>query len=83
MVATALIVAVGDAKQCANSWQMAASLKLTPRLHSSGGMDRLLGISKRGDAYTHGLLIHGAHSALRTAPTKGDRLSQWPTRLAQ
>ncbi|WP_130619023.1 IS110 family transposase [Dyella amyloliquefaciens] len=83
MVATALIAAVGDAKQFTNGRQMAASLGLTPRQHSSGGKERLLGISKRGDAYVRGLLVHGARSALRTAPSKDDRLSQWVVRLAQ
>ena len=82
VVATALIAAVGDAKQFANGRQMAASLGLTPRQHSSGGKDRLLGISKRGDAYVRGLLVHGARSALRTAPAKDDRLSQWVTSIS-
>ncbi|RDI96768.1 IS110 family transposase [Dyella solisilvae] len=83
MVATALIAAVGDARQFANGRQLAASLGLTPRQHSSGGKERLLGISKRGDAYVRTLLVHGARSALRTAPAKDDRLSQWVLRLAQ
>jgi len=83
MVATALLAAVGDARQFANGRQMAASLGLTPRQHSSGSKDRLLGISKRGDAYVRTLLVHGARSALRTAPAKDDRLSQWVVRLAQ
>jgi transposase len=83
LVATALIAAVGDAKQFINGRQMAASLGLTPRQHSSGGKERLLGISKRGDAYVRGLLVHGARSALRTAPNKDDPLSHWALRLAQ
>jgi len=83
MVATALLGAVGDARQFANGRQMAASPGLTPRQHSSGGKDRLLGISKRGDAYVRTLLVHGARSALRTAPGKDDRLSQWVLRLAR
>jgi transposase len=56
---------------------MAAALGLTPRQHSSGGKDRLLGISKRGDAYLRCLLVHGARSAMRTAKDKDDRLSCW------
>lgn len=56
---------------------MAAALGLTPRQHSSGGKDRLLGISKRGDAYLRCLLVHGARSAIRTAKGKEDRLSRW------
>ncbi len=60
MIATALVAAIGDARQFANGRQLAASLGLTPRQHSSGGKDRLLGISKRGDAYLRTLMIHGA-----------------------
>ncbi|EJN23809.1 transposase [Pseudomonas sp. GM79] len=83
MIATALVAAIGDARQFANGRQLAASLGLTPRQHSSGGKDRLLGISKRGDAYLRTLMIHGARSALRTAKFKDDRLSQWAVRLAE
>lgn len=83
MIATALIAAIGDARQFANGRQLAASLGLTPKQHSSGGKDRLLGISKRGDAYLRTLMIHGARSALRTAKSKDDRLSQWAARLAE
>jgi transposase len=83
MIATALVAAIGDARQFANGRQLAASLGLTPRQHSSGGKDRLLGISKRGDAYLRTLLVHGARSALRTAKFKDDRLSQWVVRLAE
>ena len=82
LIATALVAAVGTAEQFANGRQMAASLGLTPRQHSSGGKDRLLGISKRGDAYLRCLLIHGARSVIRTAGQKEDRLSQWVTALA-
>ena len=60
MVATALVATVGNVEQSANGRQMAASLGLTPKQHSSGGKDRLLGISKRGDAYLRSILIHGA-----------------------
>ena len=82
MVATALVATVGNAEQFANGRQMAASLGLTPRQHSSGGKDRLVGISKRGDAHLRSILIHGARSVIRTAKLKDDRLSQWVTSLA-
>ena len=77
ITATALVAAVGDGAQFANGRQMSAALGLTPRQHSSGGKDRLLGISKRGDSYLRTLLIHGARAAIRTAKHKEDRLSQW------
>ena len=82
MIATALVAAVGNGEQFANGRQMSAALGLTPRQHSSGGKERLLGISKRGDAYLRVLLIHGARSVMRTSRGKKDRLSQWVTRLA-
>jgi len=82
MTATALRATVGDANQFANGRQMAAALGLTPKQMSSGGKDRLLGISKRGDSYVRSLLVHGARAMIRTAKAKDDRLSQWVTRLA-
>jgi transposase len=82
VIATAIVANVGDARQFTNGRQMAASIGLTPRQNSSGGKERLLGISKRGDAYLRTLLIHGARSMLRTARAKDDRLSQWVMKIA-
>jgi transposase len=82
ITATALVATIGDANQYANGRQMAASLGLTPRQNSSGGKDRLLGISKRGDPYLRQLLVHGGRSVLRTSKHKQDRLSQWINRIA-
>jgi transposase len=82
MIATALVATVGDARQFANGRQMAASLGLTPKQNSSGGKERLLGISKRGDAYVRSLLVHGARAMIRTAQAKEDRLSRWVMRIA-
>jgi transposase len=81
ITATALVAAVGNGKQFANGRHMAVSLGLTPKQHSTGGKDRLLGISKRGDPYLRSLLVHGARAVIRTAKDKDDRLSQWVTRL--
>ncbi len=83
MVATALVATVGNAKQYHRGRQMAAAIGLTPRQHSSGGKDRLLGISKRGDVYLRTLLIHGARSVVSQAKHKDDRLSRWVTSIAQ
>jgi transposase len=82
MIATAMIATVGDARQFSNGRQMSASLGLTPKQHSSGGRERLLGISKRGDAYLRSLLIHGARAVIRTARAKDDPLSRWVIRIA-
>lgn len=82
MIATALLATVGDASQFANGRQMAASLGLTPKQNSSGGKEKLLGISKRGDSYVRCLLVHGARSMIKVSKGKDDRLSQWVMRIA-
>ncbi|MCP1419561.1 hypothetical protein J3D47_003804 [Pseudomonas laurylsulfativorans] len=45
--------------------------------------ERLLWGHERRDAYLRALMIHGARSALRTAKSKDDRLSQWAVRLSE
>jgi transposase len=82
LTATALLATVGDASQFSNGREMAASFGLTPKQNSSGGKERLLGISKRGDAYLRSLLVHGARAVIRTAQAKTDRLSTWVMRIA-
>ena len=83
LIASALVAMVGDGRQFKNGRHLAVALGLTPRHHGSGGKEKLLGISKRGDQYLRTLLIHGARSALRTAPGKTDRLSRWALALAE
>ena len=83
ITATALVAAVGTGEHFSRGRQMSASLGLTPRQHSSGSKDRLLGISKRGDPYLRSLLIHGARSVIRQAKNRDDHLSQWVMRLAR
>ena len=63
--ATALVAHFGDAKQFKNGRQFAACLGLTPREYSSGGKQKLGGISKRGNKYIRKLLIQGAVSVCR------------------
>lgn len=64
LTATALVAALGDGKSFRNGRQFAAWLGLVPRQASSGGKERLLGISKRGDGYLRTLLIHGARAVI-------------------
>jgi len=64
LTATALAASVGEGRDFRNGRQLAAYLGLVPRQASSGGKERLLGISKRGDGYLRGLLIHGARAVI-------------------
>src|SRR5256886_9710417 len=81
--ATALVAAVSDASACKNGRQFAAWLGLVPRQYSTGGQERLLGISKRGDSYLRKLLIHGARATLRWVGRQTDRRSQWIRQLSE
>lgn len=51
LTATALVPAVGGSGEFRNGREMAASLGLVPRQHSTGGRPTLLGVNKRGDRY--------------------------------
>mgnify|MGYP001825561418 FL=1 len=82
LTATALLAAVGNGEQFSKGRHLAASLGLTPKQHSTGGKERLLGISKRGDPYLRKLLVHGGRAALYAARNKNDPLSQWAKRIA-
>jgi transposase len=77
ITATALVCAIGDAKQFKRGRDLSTWLGLTPRQHSSGGKDCLLSISKRGDTYLRTLLIHGARAVLKVADRKDDPRSRW------
>lgn len=81
--ATALAAALGDGSAFRNGRDFAVSLGLTPKQHSTGGKERLLGISKRGDGYLRKQLIHGARSVTHYAKGKDDPLSQWVNKLSQ
>lgn len=83
ITASAIVAAVGDISVFKNGRQFAAWLGLTPREHSTGGKQRLHGISKRGDVYIRTLLIHGARIALRYAHRHNDRQSRWALDLMQ
>lgn len=62
ITATALTASIGNANCFRNGRQLSAWLGLVPRQHSSGGKEKLLSISKRGDVYLRTLLIQGARS---------------------
>ncbi|MFP3181568.1 MAG: IS110 family transposase [Paraburkholderia sp.] len=81
VTATAIVGAVGDARQFRNGRHLAAWLGLVPRQYSSGGKARLHGISRRGDTYLRTLLIHGARAVLRYVAAKTDARSVWLQQL--
>jgi len=83
VTASAVVATVGDFKQFRNGAQFGAWLGLTPRQNSSGGKNRLGGITKRGDMYLRMLLIQGAKSAVMSAHKRDDPISKWLHQLRE
>jgi transposase len=81
--ATALVAAVGDAKDFENGRHMAAWLGLVPRHQETGGRTVMGSISKRGDQHLRTLLVHGARAVVRTSAKKTDARSQWVKQLVE
>lgn len=81
ITASAFYSNVGNGQAYSRGRDVAASIGLVPRQHSTGGKNVLLGISKRGDSYLRALLIHGARAVVIHASKKTDRLSQWINRV--
>lgn len=81
IISSAFFQHVGNGANFKNGRCVSASIGVVPKQHSSGGKDRLLGISKRGDKYLRTLLIHGARSVVNTLKDKDTPLANWVRRL--
>ena len=81
--ASLFLASAGNVGAFKNGRQLAAWAGLVPKQHSSGGHERLGGITKAGDAPLRVMLIHGARSAVLAAirKQKTDPLSQWILKL--
>ena len=77
VIATALVAMVGDARAFASGRHLAAWAGLVPRQHSSGGKERLLGISKRGDSYLRRQLMHGARALVKVSKDREGKPWAW------
>jgi len=75
--ASAIVAAIGNARQFGSGRDLSAWLGLVPNQHSSGGKERLGSISKRGDVYLRTLLIHGARAVVNACKEKVDSKSLW------
>ncbi len=82
IVATALVAEVGDWKAFASGRSLAAWIGLVPRQHSTGGKERLGGISKQGNRYLRWLLVAGAMAVIRYARQHGTK-RLWLARIME
>ena len=65
--------AVPDPQAFRSGRNLAAWIGLVPRQNSSGGKERLAGITKQGDRYLRQLLVVGALAVMRYAQRNGTR----------
>src|SRR6202045_2326671 len=54
---------------------------VVPREHSTGGKQKLLGISKRGNSYLRRLFVQGARAVLQQRTKQSSGLSTWLAQL--
>ena len=81
VLATALVASIADPKAFRSGRNFSAWIGLVPKQHSSGGKDRLGGISKQGDRYLRSLFMAGALAVIRYAKIHGTKHRPWLTAL--
>ena len=81
LLATALVASVADPKAFRSGRNFSAWIGLVPKQYSSGGRERLGGISKRGDRYLRSLFVAGAFALIRYAKIHGTKHRPWLTAL--
>ena len=82
-ISTATIAHAGNGHGYKNGRHFSANLGLVPKEYSSGGIQKLGGITKRGNHYLRRLLIQGAWSVVRNADKNDDRMSRWAKQLVE
>lgn len=81
VTATALVAAIGNGAEFRKGRDLAAWVGMVPREYSTGGKQKLLGISKRGNSYLRRLFVQGARVVLQYRTRQGPGLSCWLARL--
>jgi transposase len=82
VTATAVVASIGNGTEFRKGRSFAAWLGLVPEQRSTGGKQKLLGISKRGNSYLRKLLVHGARAVLQCRDKQSPGLSAWLSQLA-
>jgi transposase len=83
LVSTATVAAIGNGAAFRRGRDFAAWVGVVPRQFSTGGKQKLYGISKRGNVYLRRMLIHGARAVLLRVKYDTGGFGQWVHRLAQ
>jgi len=83
LVSTATVAAIGNGAAFRRGRDFAAWVGVVPRQYSTGGKQRLFGISKRGNVYLRRMLIHGARAVLLRVKYDTGGFGQWVHRHRQ
>ena len=83
LVSSATVAAIGNGSAFRRGRDFAAWVGVVPRQYSTGGKQRLFGISKRGNVYLRRMLIHGARAVLLRVKYNTGGFGQWVHRLTQ
>ncbi|HXZ31869.1 MAG TPA: IS110 family transposase [Terriglobales bacterium] len=83
LVSTATVAAIGNGAAFRRGRDFAAWVGVVPRQYSTGGKQKLFGISKRGNIYLRRMLIHGARAVLVRVKRDTGGFGQWVHQLAQ
>jgi transposase len=81
VTATALIGAIGNASAFGKGRALSAWMGIVPGEYSTGGKQKLLGISKRGNKYLRRLFVQGARSVMQQRHKQAPGLRDWLARL--
>jgi len=81
LTATAIVSAIGNGAEFPKARSFSAWLGLVPGEYSTGGKQKLLGISKRGNGYLRKLLVHGARAILQRRQKQSSGLGAWLEQL--
>jgi transposase len=81
VTATALIGAIGNGSAFAKGRDLSTWMGIVPGDYTTGGKQKLLGISKRGNKYLRRLFVQGARSVLQQRDKQAPGLSRWLAQL--
>jgi transposase len=81
VTATAVIAAIGNGAAFRKGREFAAWMGVVPREYSTGGKQKLLGISKRGNRYLRKLFVQCARAVLQQKAKQTPGLKAWLEKL--
>jgi len=81
VTATALVAAIGNGSGFRRGRDLAAWMGMVPREYSTGGKQKLLGISQRGNVYPRRFVVQGARTVMQHRSKQAAGLRCWLDQL--